>query len=78
MNTFLFITAFIITVSIMVIFLHEIRENNKSPAPWLVNIRSVARGITIFMFTVGISDKFGLIDFGLYSGTYFLMSICTV
>ncbi|MDE5861965.1 MAG: hypothetical protein K2H28_07205 [Ruminococcus sp.] len=77
MNTFLFITAFIINVSTMLIFLHEIRENNKSPVPLLVDIRSIARGITIFMFTVGITDKSGLINFGIYSGTYFFMGICS-
>ena len=79
MNTFLFVTAFIITVSITFIFLHEVKENNKSPSQLTVNIRSIVRGITIFMFIVGISDKTGLIDFGIYSGTYFIMGlVCTV
>ncbi|MDE6034613.1 MAG: hypothetical protein K2G36_01705 [Ruminococcus sp.] len=79
MNTFLFVTAFIITVSTSLVFLHEITENNKSPSPLTLNIRSIARGISIFMFIVGISDKSGLIDFGIYSGTYFIMGlVCPV
>lgn len=80
MNTFLFITAFIVSVIITIIFRREIKDNEKNtPSSLVVNIRSVARGITVFMLSVALADKFGLIDFGMYSGTYFLMGIvCAV
>lgn len=79
MNTFLFITAFIISVIIILIFLREIKDDGKNKNSSLVtNIRSVARGITVFMASVAFTDKFGLIDFGMYSGTYFLMGIVCI
>lgn len=79
-NTFLFITAFIITVIIMFVFLHEIKENKKSKqSRIIINIRSIARGMTVFMASVALTDKFKLVDFGIYSDSYFLMGIvCTV
>ncbi|MCM1506930.1 MAG: hypothetical protein NC177_07320 [Ruminococcus flavefaciens] len=77
MNTFLFIIALIISVAVAIVFLNEIKSNEK-PKPLVHNIRSIARGITVFFISVAIEDKFNLIDFGMYSGTYFLMGIvCT-
>ncbi|MDE5558001.1 MAG: hypothetical protein K2J32_10005 [Ruminococcus sp.] len=76
MNTFLFIIAFIISVIISVVFLHEIKhKTTKNTSHLVTNIRSIARGMTVFMLSVAITDKFGLIDFGMYSGTYFLMGV---
>lgn len=79
MNTFIFITAFVISVAIMVIFKREIKEDRKTKPPaYVKNIRSVARGMTVFMASVALVDKFGLMNFGIYSGSYFLMGIvCT-
>ena len=76
MNTFLFIIAFVISVIISVVFLNEIKnKTTKKTSSRVANIRSIARGMTVFMMSVAIADKFGLIDFGMYSGTYFLMGV---
>lgn len=76
MNTFLFITALIISVIIITVFLKEIKSDEKTkPSELVSNVRSVARGMTVFMFSVAITDKFNFIDFGMYSGTYTFMGI---
>lgn len=79
MNTFLFITAFVISVTIVVIFLREVRDDKKNkPTALVSNVRSIARGTTIFMSSAALADKLNLINFGIYSGSYFLMgTVCT-
>lgn len=76
MNTFLFITALIISVIIITVFLKEIKSDGKTkPSALLTNVRSIARGMTVFMFSVAITDKFSFIDFGMYSGAYTFMGV---
>ncbi len=76
MNTFLFITALIISVIIITVFLKEIKSDDKTkPSGFVSNLQSIVRGMTVFLFSVAITDKFGLIDFGMYSGTYTFMGV---
>lgn len=78
MNTFLFITAFIISLIVIIVFLKEIESDNKTkPSEFVLNMQSIVRGITVFMVSLAITDKFGLINFGMYSGTYtFIGVVC--
>ncbi|MDE6092041.1 MAG: hypothetical protein K2G14_02985 [Ruminococcus sp.] len=76
MNIFLFITALIISTIIITIFLKEINSDEKTkPSEFVSLLRSIVRGMTVFMFSVAITDKFQLIDFGMYSGAYTFMGI---
>ncbi len=78
-NTFLFIIAFVITTIVILVFWHEIKDNNKNKkSALLTNIQSIARGITVFMASVAITDKLGMIDFGIYSGSYFFMGVVCI
>ncbi|MDE5558701.1 MAG: hypothetical protein K2J32_13625 [Ruminococcus sp.] len=80
MNTFLFIIAFIISVIITIMFLLEIKcDDKKKPSPLVTKVRKITRVMAAFMLFVAIEDKLNLIDFGMYSGAYFLMGVvCTV
>lgn len=74
MNTFLFITGLIISLIIITVFVREIKDGGSTEATALTaNIRSISRGMSVFMASVGITDIFGFIDFGMYSGTYAFM-----
>ncbi|MDE6101680.1 MAG: hypothetical protein K2F73_01690, partial [Ruminococcus sp.] len=76
MNIFLFITALIISTIIITVFLKEINSDEKTkPSEFVSLLRSIVRGLTVFMFSVAITDKFQLIDFGMYSGAYTFMGI---
>ncbi|MDE5583512.1 MAG: hypothetical protein K2J08_07390 [Ruminococcus sp.] len=80
MNTFLFITALVVSVVISVVFLTEIKDlsTDKKPSKTVVNIRCIARGMSVFMASVGITDIFGFIDFGMYCHTYAFMGLICI
>ena len=81
MGTFIFIVAFAVSVAIIAIFLLEIKEDRKvvKASEAVTNIRCIARGMTVFLAIIAITDKSGLINFGIYSGSYFLMgTVCTM
>ena len=76
MNRFLFIVGLVISAAVISVFVNEIksdREQAGKPTEKQRNIRSIARGITVFMVSVGVCDAFKFINFGLFSDSYMLM-----
>ena len=76
MNTFLFILMFMVTVSVIAVFLHETKcnvENSHRSDSKFKKLRSIARGVSVLLIFIAAAEALNIIRCETYNGAFMFL-----